>query len=228
MLMDLETLDWDDELLGVLRHPPGDAAADPAVGRPGLLRQLPRRGPAAAARCRSPAILGDQQAATFGQAVLRRRARRRTPTAPATSCCSTPARSGAVRARADHHGRPTSSATSRPSTRWRARSPSPARACSGCATSSASSAAPRRVEALAASGPRQRRRLLRAGLLRPVRPVLAARRPRRDRRPHPLPHQRAPRPGCPGGHLLPDARRRRGDGAGQRRAPWRCSRSTAG
>ena len=35
MLMNLETLDWDDELLDVLRHPAGDAAGDPPVVRPG-------------------------------------------------------------------------------------------------------------------------------------------------------------------------------------------------
>ena len=47
---------------------------------------------------------------------------------------------------------------------------------------------------------RQRRRLLRPGVLGPVRPALARRRPRRDRRPHRLRHQGPPR-----------ARRARGD-----------------
>ena len=76
-------------------------------------------------------------------------------------------------------------------------------------------------------GRRQRRRLLRAGLLRAVRAVLALRRARRDRRPVPLQHQRAPGPRHPGGDLLPDPGRGRGDGAGLGRPRWRCSRSTA-
>lgn len=43
-----------------------------------------------------------------------------------------------------------------------------------------------------------------AGLLRPVRPVLALRRPRCDRRSHPVRHQGAPRARRPGGHRLAD------------------------
>ena len=66
MLMNLETLDWDDELLGVLRHPARDAARDPAVVRPE--RRTARSRP----RPRSAGVpltgdLGDQQAATVGQ-----------------------------------------------------------------------------------------------------------------------------------------------------------------
>ena len=82
--------------------------------------------------------------------LLRRRARPRTPTAPATSCCSTPAteivrsENGLLTTVCYQFGDAT-----RRSTRSRARSPSPARPCSGCATSSASSAAPRESEALA-------------------------------------------------------------------------------
>ena len=52
----------------------------------------------------------------------------------------------------------------------------------------------------------QRRRLLRARLLRPVRPVLALRRPRCDRRPHPVRHQGAHRARRAGGHRLADPR----------------------
>ena len=63
MLMDLETLDWDDEHLRRDRRPAVDAAGDPVVQR-GL-----RRGPRAAALQGVPIAgnLGDQQAATFGQ-----------------------------------------------------------------------------------------------------------------------------------------------------------------
>ena len=82
-------------------------------------------------------------------------------------------------------------------------------------------------ESLAAQVAGQRRRLLRAGVLRPVRAVLALRRPRRDRRPVPLQHQRPPGPGHARGDLLPDPRRGRRDGAGLRRRPSTCSRSTA-
>ena len=50
-------------------------------------------------------------------------------------------------------------------------------------------------------------------------PYWRSRRPRRDRRAVPVQHQRPPGPGHPGGDLLPEPRRRRGDGAGLRRAP---------
>ena len=75
---------------------------------------------------------------------------------------------------------------------------------------------------------RHRGRLLRAGLLRPVRAVLAGRRARRDRRPVPLPHQRAPGPRHPGGDRLPDQGRGRRDGRRFGRPRWTCSRWTAG
>ena len=57
------------------------------------------------------------------------------------------------------------------------------------------------------------------GVLRPVRAVLALRRPRRDRRAVPLQHQRPPGPGHARGDLLPEPRRGRGDGEGLRRPP---------
>ena len=57
----------------------------------------------------------------------------------------------------------------------------------------------------------QRRRVLRAGVLRPVRAVLARRRPRRDRRPDPLRQQGPHRPRGAGGHGLPDPRGARRD-----------------
>ena len=149
MLMDLETLDWDDELLGVLRHPARDAAGDPAVartpsrygmtlaGRPARRRGAAHRRPRRpAGRHRRPGLLRRRR----GQEHLRHRQlpaaqhRRRSWSARSTACSPRSA---------------TSSATRRRSTRSRARSPSPARPCSGCATSSASSPAPRRARALA-------------------------------------------------------------------------------
>ena len=62
MLMNLATLDWDDDAAGRDRRPARHAAGDPAV----VARSTARR----AARwpaCRSPRALGDQQAALFGQ-----------------------------------------------------------------------------------------------------------------------------------------------------------------
>ena len=50
------------------------------------------------------------------------------------------------------------------------------------------------IEQLAADGGGQRRRVLRAGVLRAVRALLALRRPRRDRRPDPLREPRATSP----------------------------------
>ena len=54
---------------------------------------------------------------------------------------------------------------------------------------------------------RQRRRLLRPGVLRPVRAALALRRPGCHRRADPVRQQGAPGPRGPGGHRLPDAER---------------------
>ena len=74
-------------------------------------------------------------------------------------------------------------------------------------------------ETLAASGRRQRRRLLRAGVLGAVRAVLALRCARRDRRAVPLQLQCACGPRDAGGDLLPEPRRRRRDGSRFRCAP---------
>ena len=74
------------------------------------------------------------------------------------------------------------------------------------------------VEDYARHGARQRRHLFRAGLLRPVRALLAGRRPRRHRRADAL-HQQGPHlPRRAGGHRLPDARSAGRHGAGFRRA----------
>ena len=92
MLMDLETLDWDDELLAFFGDPAPmlpqiRPSSDPDAVRRHPPRRPGRRRGAADRRPRRPA-------GGHGRpGVLRRRARRRTPTAPATSCCSTPARS---------------------------------------------------------------------------------------------------------------------------------------
>ena len=59
---------------------------------------------------------------------------------------------------------------------------------------------------------------VRARVLRPVRPALAARRPRRDRRPHPVLDQGAHRPGGARSHGLPGAGARGGHGGRSRGA----------
>ena len=96
MLMDLETLDWDDELLVVLRHPARDAAGDPAVVGPERLRHDAAPTARSAARCRSPATSATSRRPPSARSASRP-ARPRTPTAPATSCCSTPAPSWSAR-----------------------------------------------------------------------------------------------------------------------------------
>ena len=78
------------------------------------------------------------------------------------------------------------------------------------------------IEALRQLGRRQRRRVLRAGVLGPVRAVLALGRARRDRRAVAVQHRGAPRARDARGDLLPDARRARRDGGGLRRAPRAC------
>ena len=94
------------------------------------------------------------------------------------------------------------------------------RSSSGCATTSGSSRARREVEELAQDGRRQRRRVLRAGVLRPVRAVLAPRRARRARRPDPVREQGPHRPRRPRGDGVPDPR-----GARRRQRRLRASTS---
>ena len=67
MFMDLETLTWDDDILAAFGVPTLDAAGDQVLLR-GLRHGAHRR--SCCARCPSPGILGDQQAATFGQAAF--------------------------------------------------------------------------------------------------------------------------------------------------------------
>ena len=126
----------------------GDAAARSSRRPTRRLRRRPGPTGPSAARCRSPATSATSRRPPSARSASRP-ARPRTPTAPATSCCSTPAPSSSAPRTACSRRSATSSATRPPSTRWRARSRSPARPCSGCATSSASSPAPRESESLA-------------------------------------------------------------------------------
>ena len=133
MLMDLDTLPWDAEIAGEMGIPlsmlPEIRSSSEEYGKVrerGALAGVPIAG-----------ILGDQQAATFGQACLSPGEAKNTygtgnfmllntgtekvmsENGLLTTVCY---KIGDERAR---------------STRWRARSPSPARWCSGCATTSA-------------------------------------------------------------------------------------------
>ena len=128
MLMNLETLDWDPEILKIMGIPramlpairPSSEVYGTAVGD---LAGVPVAGD-----------LGDQQAALFGQTCFCAGEAKNTygtgcfmllntGTTPVPSPRAACSRPWATR-----------SATSRPCTAWKARSPSPARWCSGCAT----------------------------------------------------------------------------------------------
>ena len=80
MLMDLQTLDWDDEILSADGHPALDAAGDQGLVR-GLRHGRRRRWPAS----RSPATSATSRPPCSARPASPR-ARRRTPTAPAASC----------------------------------------------------------------------------------------------------------------------------------------------
>ena len=143
MLMDLETLDWDDELLGFFGVPRemlpqivpsidaeayGTTRADGPFG----------------AEVQIGGVLGDQQAAMVGQVCLatgRGQEHLRHRQLPAAEHRP---RAGPLRARAARPRSATSTARPRRSTPSRARSRSPARRSSGCATSWASSPTPAR------------------------------------------------------------------------------------
>ena len=92
-------------------------------------------------------------------------------------------------------------------TRSRAPSPSPDPPSSGCATASGSSRRGGDRSALARVGPGLRRRLFRAGVLRPLRAALGHDRARHDRRAHALRDARAPRARDPRGDRVPEPRR---------------------
>ena len=170
-----------------------------------------------AARCRSPAILGDQQAATVGQVCFAPGEAKNTygtgnflllntgtelvRSKPACSprCATGSATSPVVYALEG------SIAVTGSAVQW-------------LRDQLGSSAAPRRARrwpvrsrTTAASTSCRRSRAVRA--------VLALGRARRDRRPVAVQHQRPPGPGDAGGDLLPEPRRRRGDGEGLRRPP---------
>ena len=134
MLLDLDTLDWSDELLDLFGV---DRALLPRLVA--LLRDRRRGAICSASRCRSRGSPATSRRRSSGTAASSA-ARRRRPTAPAASCSRTPAPSVARR-------RPGSSRRwpPRAATRSRARSSRAAPRSSGCGTGSASSPTPRRA-----------------------------------------------------------------------------------
>ena len=130
MLMDIDTLDWDDDLLAAIGVPramlPEIRSSAEVYGEaPRRARRRARRG-----RARRPAggaVRPDLLRPRRGQVHVRDR---QLPAAQHRR------RAGAVGARAAHHGRLQDRRRARRRTRWRARSRSPARWCSGSATTS--------------------------------------------------------------------------------------------
>ncbi len=129
LLMDLRTLDWSPDLL--------DALGIPAAMLPEIRPSAEVYGTARGGRVDGVPVagaLGDQQAALFGQACFAARRgqvhlRHRQLPAGQHRC-----HAGRLAARAAHHGRLPGRFDGHRRTRWRARSPSPARWSSGCAT----------------------------------------------------------------------------------------------
>ena len=217
MLMDLATLDWDDELLalfGIPRQmlPQIRPSADPA----GYGQTRPD-GPLGGAVLLA-GDLGDQQAATVGQVCFSPGEAKNTygtgnflllniGTEPIrsqhgllTTVCYQFADAAPVYALEG------SIAVTGSAVQW-------LRDQLGIISDAAQS------EELARQVRRHRRRVLRSGVLRVVRPVLAAGRARRHRRAVPLPHPRPPGPRHPGVDLLPEPGRGRGDAPGLRGRP---------
>ena len=222
--MDLETLAVGRRDPRRVRRAALDAARDQA--RPprstaspnehSLLRETPIAG-----------ILGDQQAATFGQAAFdagrgQEHLRHRQLPHLQHGRGDRP-----LEERAAHDRRLQARRRDRCTTRSRARSPSPDRSIQwlrdnlGLICIGAGGRGARR------DGRGQRRRVLRAGVLRPVRAVLASGCPRRARRPHPLREQGPHRSRRARGHRVPDPRRPRRGQRRRRRRPDRAARSTA-
>ena len=131
MLMDLETLDWDDEIAGTIGVPksmlPEIRASSEVYGevKTGSLTGVQIAGD-----------LGDQQAATFGQACFDAGEAKNTYGTGNFMLLNTGTEPVQSKSGPADHGRATRSATTTPCTAWRARSRSPGRSCSGCATTS--------------------------------------------------------------------------------------------
>jgi glycerol kinase len=153
MLMNLETLDWDDELLGFFDipramlpqiRPSSDPNGYGEVAAPAGFAGIPLTG-----------ILGDQQAAMFGQVCFALGEAKNTYGTGNFMLLNTGtdlvrSKNGLLRTGCSALSATRWARTSR-STPWRVLSRSPVRRCSGCATSWASFRGASEIEALAAS-----------------------------------------------------------------------------
>ena len=212
MLMDLATLEWDDGILATMGIPksmlPEIRSSSQVYGdATGTLAGIPVAGD-----------LGDQQAALFGQTCFSVGEAKNTYGTGNflllnTGTSPVPSNSGLITGVGYKIGDQPASLHARGVDRHH-RGPGPV--------------APRQPEADLQrpgggdAGPDrrgQRRRVLRAGLLRAVRAVLAQRRARRDRRAHPVRQRRPSRPRRAGGHGLADQGSRRRDERRLRRRP---------
>ena len=215
LFMDLETCQWDDEILEAFDVPrsmlPEIRSSSEVYGTVesiDALRGVPVAG-----------ILGDQQAATFGQAAFEAGESKNTYGTGNFLIFNTGekivhSRNGLLTTLgyrlgdgAPHYALEGSIAVTGSLVQW-------LRDNLGLISHSSE------IEPLGRLGARQRRRLHRARILGPVRALLAPGCPGRHRRPHPLRHQGPHRAGGAGIHRVPDGR---GDRGGQRRRrafPW--------
>ena len=217
--MNLRTLEWDDELLAIFNIPRAMLPVDPVLVRSRGVRRHAARRPGRRRSARSPAT----------SAISRPRPSARSASAPGeakntygtgnfmllnTGTQIVPSKAGLLTTVCYRMGGETiyalegSIAVTGSAVQW-------LRDQLGIIASASE------IEALAQLGARQRRHLLRAGVLGTLRALLALRRARRDRRAVALQHQGAPRARHARGDLLPDARRPRRDGPGLGRPPRR-------
>ena len=132
MLMDLETLDWDDELLRMRSASRGRCCRRSRSSSEVYGDGQGRR----SAGIPVAGDLGDQQAALFGQACFDAGEAKNTYGTGCFMLLNTGTKAVPVEERPAHHRRLQDRRPAAPCTRWRARSPSPARWSSGCATTS--------------------------------------------------------------------------------------------
>ena len=219
MLMDLETLDWDDELLAFFDIPRAMLPRDPAVLVARTVRRDAATGPLGG-EVPLTGDLGDQQAATVGQVCFAPGEAKNTYGTGNFMLLNTGNELVRSRERAADHGL------------LPVRRRAPVYALEGSIAVTGSAVQWLRDQLGIISGAAESESLARQvednggvyfvpAFSGSVRAVLALRRPRRDRRAVPVQHQRPPGAGHAGGDLLPEPRRRRGDGGRLRGAPRR-------
>ena len=178
MLMDLKTLAWDESIAGRDRRADVDAAGDPRLER-GLRRGQERQ----VGRVALAGDLGDQQAATFGQACFDVGEAKNTYGTGNFMLLNTGTEVVQSKSGSAVDGRLQDRRPGRRSMRSRVRSRSPGALVQWLRDNLKMIKAAPEVEELAMSRRGQRRHVHRAGVQRPVRAVLEVGRARRVRRP---------------------------------------------